>query len=245
VFYGPPGTGKTFVAEGIARFLIAGGDGFYTTIQFHPSYSYEDFLEGRRPEPDDEGRIAYPVVPGRFLRFCEEARKRTGKCVLIIDEFNRANVSQVLGELLYLLEYRGESLTLPTSNESFGVPKNVVILGTMNTADRSIAIVDLALRRRFVFIPLRPDYDLLRSYHVKSTGLNVESLIKALDRVNKAINDPNMSIGPSYFLTPNLKPELDSIWRTEIEPYLEEVFVDSPDQVDAFRWDRMKGEITF
>lgn len=234
VFYGPPGTGKTFVAEHVGRHLISDGNGFSTTVQFHPSTSYEEFVEGRRPEPDPDGNLRYPVVPGLFRRFCEEADRRTGSCVLVIDEFNRANVSQVLGELLFLLEYRDRSLVLSASRDRFRIPPNVYLLGTMNTADRSIALVDMAMRRRFAFIPLRPDYDLIESLQPHTT--QVGGLVAILREINTTIEDPNLAVGPSFFLHVDLETQLESIWKTEIEPYLEEVFFESPDKVEPFRW---------
>ncbi len=119
---------------------------------------------GIRPDTKD-GQLTYSMVPGRFIEFCKKAESCEGNCVLIIDEINRANLSQVFGELMYLLEYRDEKICLAGSNEPFGIPPNVYIIGTMNTADRSIALVDHALRRRFSFITLSPNYDVLRNYH--------------------------------------------------------------------------------
>ncbi|MEM7593771.1 MAG: AAA family ATPase, partial [Cyanobacteria bacterium P01_A01_bin.83] len=106
IFYGSPGTGKTFIAENIAQYLISGGDGFYELIQFHPAYSYEDFIQGIRPQTKDNGQLLYKLVPGRFLEFCNKAAECKDKCVLVIDEINRANLPEVFGELMYLLEYR-------------------------------------------------------------------------------------------------------------------------------------------
>ena len=111
IVYGPPGTGKTFVAERLARHLIGGGDGFSDLVQFHPSYAYEDFMQGIRPQTKDGG-LEYPLLPGRFLEFCTEARKHSRLCVLIIDEINRADLSRVFGELMYLLEYRDQTVSL-------------------------------------------------------------------------------------------------------------------------------------
>lgn len=245
IFYGPPGTGKTLAATSVASFLAGNGDGLVETVQFHPSFSYEDFIEGRRPQTDSKGRLQYPVLSGRFQEFCERASQKRGPCVMVIDEFNRANLSQVLGELLFLLEYRNQTLTLPGSGKHFSIPGNVYILGTMNTADRSIAVADLALRRRFTFLRIPANPDVLRAYHAKRSGLNVNNLIDQLKIVNAAINDPNLEIGPSYFMSPDLKVTLEGIWRTEIEPYLEEVFADALDRVEPFRWEQVKGKIGF
>jgi MrcB-like, N-terminal domain/AAA domain (dynein-related subfamily)/EVE domain len=238
VFYGPPGTGKTFIAERLAKHLIAEGDGFSEIVQFHPAYAYEDFIEGIRPRSRPDGGLDYPVVPGRFLEFCKEASKRTSECVLIVDEINRANLSRVFGELMYLLEYRDRQIPL-ASGGMLKVPANVRLLGTMNTADRSIALVDHALRRRFAFIPLYPNYETLRRYHRENT-FPVDTLVEILQRLNKEIGDRHYELGISFFLRPDLENHIQDIWRMEIEPYLEEYFFDQPDKVDVFRWETLQ-----
>jgi 5-methylcytosine-specific restriction protein B len=114
----------------------------------------------------------------------------------------------------------------------------------MNTADRSIALVDHALRRRFAFIEIRPNYDVLRRYHEKKeTGFQVDGLIEMLKRLNKAIADKHYEIGISFFLTENLADELEDIWQMEIEPYLEEYFYDQLEKVDEFRWDKIEQQV--
>jgi len=243
VLYGPPGTGKTYVAEHLAKHLIGGGDGFADLVQFHPAYAYEDFIQGIRPQSDDDGGLRYPLVPGRFLEFCERADSRSGTCVLIIDEINRANLSQVFGELMYLLEYRDRSIPL-AGGGYLRIPDNVLIIGTMNTADRSIALVDHALRRRFAFLRLQPNHDVLRSYHQnRDTGFAVEGLIGVLRRLNTQINDSHFEVGISFFLREDLAEEIEDVWKMEIEPYLDEYFFDRPEKVDDFRWDEVKREI--
>lgn len=243
VLYGPPGTGKTYVAEHLARHLIGGGDGFVDLVQFHPAYAYEDFIQGIRPQSDDDGGLRYPLVPGRFLDFCERADSRRGTCVLIIDEINRANLSQVFGELMYLLEYRSRSIPL-AGGRRLRIPKNVLIIGTMNTADRSIALVDHALRRRFAFLRLLPNHEVLRKYHQsRNTGFPVEGLIGVLRRLNAQINDPHYEVGISFFLRKDLAEEIEDIWRMEVEPYLDEYFFDRTDKAEEFRWDKVRGEI--
>jgi 5-methylcytosine-specific restriction protein B len=241
VLYGPPGTGKTFLAEHLARHLLSKGDGFQTLVQFHPAYTYEDFIQGIRPQQGKNGGLDYPLVPGRFFKFCEQARTRQDTCVLIIDEINRANLAQVFGELMYLLEYRDKEVEL-ASGKSFSIPKNVRIIGTMNTADRSIALVDHALRRRFAFLPLYPDMSILRNYHV-STDFAVEGLVQVLTDVNRAIGDRQYEIGTSFFLRESLSSELPAIWKMEIEPYLEEYFFDRPEQVKKFRWVTIRTQL--
>ncbi|MEH2464819.1 McrB family protein [Nostoc sp.] len=240
ILYGSPGTGKTFIAEHLGKHLIGGGDGFLELLQFHPTYSYEDFIQGIRPQSQD-GQLTYPLLPGSFLKFCKEAEYHQGTCVLIIDEINRANLAQVFGELMYLLEYRDKEIILAGGNR-FRIPNNVRIIGTMNTADRSIANIDHALRRRFAFIELRPNYDILRSYHRKR-GFTVEGLINILQQLNQAIADKNYEIGISFFLTDNLREDIEDIWSIEIEPYLEEYFFNQLKQVDQFRWDEIKNKL--
>jgi 5-methylcytosine-specific restriction protein B len=243
ILYGSPGTGKTFIAEKIAQHLIGGGDGLSELVQFHPAYSYEDFIQGIRPQSQD-GQLTYPLVPGRFLEFCKKAEPCKGLCVLIIDEINRANLAQVFGELMYLLEYRDKKIRLAGSSEPFGIPENVRIIGTMNTADRSIALVDHALRRRFAFIELRPNYGVLRRYHEKKeTDFQVDGLIETLERLNNAIANKHYELGISFFLTENLAEHIEDIWQMEIEPYLEEYFYDQLDKVDEFRWDKIKQQV--
>ncbi|MFG0253084.1 MAG: AAA family ATPase, partial [Phycisphaerales bacterium JB038] len=236
VFYGPPGTGKTFMAQCIAKHLAGGGDGTIELIQFHPAYAYEDFMEGIRPDTATDGELTFERVPGRFREFCRRAQGRDGTCVLIIDEINRANLSRVFGELMYLLEYRDAHIPL-AGGTRFQIPPNVRILGTMNTADRSIAMVDHALRRRFAFIPLQPSDDVLRGYHeTRATGFDVEPLVQKLGELNGAIGDPHYHVGISFFMHERLEDHLEAIWRMEIEPYLEEYFFDQPDRLRSFRW---------
>ncbi|MBD1878609.1 AAA family ATPase [Coleofasciculus sp. FACHB-T130] len=242
IFYGSPGTGKTFITQKIAQYLIGGGYGFSELVQFHPAYTYEDFIQGIRPQSQD-GQLKYSLVPGRFLEFCKKAESCQGLCVLIIDEINRANLAQVFGELMYLLEYRDKEIPLAGGN-TFRIPLNVRIIGTMNTADRSIALVDHALRRRFAFIELRPNYEVLRRYHEKKTSFNVDKLIDVLKRLNNAIADKHYEIGISFFLTEKLPEDIESIWLMEIEPYLEEYFFDNLKKVDEFRWDKLKQELS-
>lgn len=241
IFYGPPGTGKTFLAEKIARHLVGGGDGFVEVLQFHPSYAYEEFIQGLRPREAAGGGLRFEVVPGRFLDFCRRAQRSSGTCVLILDEINRANLSKVFGELMFLLEYRDREIPL-AGGETLRVPKNVRILGTMNTADRSIALVDHALRRRFAFFQLYPDFGVLER-HLQATGFPPDGLIKVLRRLNTKIADPHYEVGISFFFAKNLEEHLEGIWKMEIEPYLEELFFDKRLQMEELRWAKIASEV--
>jgi GTPase subunit of restriction endonuclease len=240
ILQGPPGTGKTFIAKKLAEHFTRGKDGFSEIIQFHPSYSYEDFIQGIRPQTEN-GQLTYDLVPGRFLEFCKKAESYDDICVLIIDEINRANLSNVFGELMYLLEYRDQEINLAGSNEPFKIPENVKIIGTMNTADRSIALVDHALRRRFAFIKIAPNYNILKRYH-KDNEINfsIDQLIQVLQDINKMINDPNYEIGISFFMIWKIEDSLQDIWEMEIEPYLEEYFYNALDKIEQFRWNKVK-----
>ena len=242
IFYGPPGTGKTYSAERVAE-ILAGRSENVTTIQFHPAYSYEEFIQGIRPEYDEnDDTLKYPTKDGRFVEFCNEARGSDGNYVLIIDELNRAEVSAVFGELMHLLEYRGKEIPLPQSEEDFSVPENVFVIGTMNTADRSIALVDYALRRRFAMIEVGPNYDVLRAFH-EDTGHDVDGLVETLKEINEAIGDEDFYLGITYFLESKLDEYIVDIWEMEVEPYLEEYFFDEREVVDEFRWDAVKDDV--
>ncbi len=244
ILSGVPGSGKTHLATHLARYLVSDSDGCIETIQFHPAYTYEDFIQGLRPLADRNGNLSYRVVPGRFLEFCQQARDRRGNSVLIIDEINRANLSAVFGELMYLLEYRDREIQLAGSNRPFSIPHNLYIIGTMNTADRSIALVDWALRRRFAFIELRPNYEILRQWHAREqTDVDVTGLIQILEQINRVIDDPHYEIGVSFFLDRDLRDHLQDIWELEILPYLTELLYDASDKVEQFTWANVRDQL--
>ena len=144
---------------------------------------------------------------------------------------------------MYLLEYRGRSIPL-ASGGTLRVPHSVRIIATMNTADRSIALVDHALRRRFAFLPLRPNLDVLAAFHAGKPGAHlVPSLTAVLTKLHAAIDDPHLHIGISYFLVDDLVADLEDVWRTEIEPYLEELFFDQRKVRDEFAWDAVQPQV--
>lgn len=246
IFAGSPGTGKTFIAQKFAKYLTSTSGGFVDLVQFHPAYTYEDFIRGLKPEIKD-GHLNYNYEEGRFIKFCEKAQTEEyedKECVFIIDEINRANISQVFGELMYLLEYRDMKIIL-SSGKPFSIPENVLIIGTMNTSDRSIALIDHALRRRFAFIKITPNYKSVIKKH-QDQDFPVNKLIQVLKDLNQKISNSMRSndyeLGTSFFMVDNLKEEIEDIWLMEVEPYLEEYFFDneSKEILESFRWQNVK-----
>ena len=170
IFQGPPGTGKTYVAQKLAEHW-AGSDSNVMLVQFHPSYAYEDFVQGFRPKTADGGQVTFELRDGPLRQIARSAAAdATGKYYLIIDEINRGNIAKVFGELYFLLEYRDTPMRLQYSDEPFSLPPNLYIIGTMNTADRSIALVDLALRRRFYFVEFHPNEEPIKDLATPMAG---------------------------------------------------------------------------
>lgn len=229
VLYGPPGTGKTYLALKLAEFL-GGGPEQVKLVQFHPSYAYEDFFEGFRPQEDSETRdVAFRLTAGPLRELADLASREGNRHVphfLIIDEINRANLAKVFGELYFLLEYRNKSVRLTYSGDDFALPPNLFIIGTMNTADRSIALVDAAMRRRFAFVELSPRTEptsgLLRRWLAREE--RDPEPADLLDALNSRIADPDFRVGPSYLMKKGVYRDggLERTWRTKILPLLEE-----------------------
>ena len=238
---GAPGVGKTYAAKRLAYSMMGVKDASRVMlVQFHQSYSYEDFIEGYRPSSD-----GFELVKGAFYSFCKKAADDAeNEHFFIIDEINRGNLSKIFGELFMLIENdkRGSKLQLLYSRELFHVPSNVYIIGMMNTADRSLAMLDYALRRRFAFVELSPafDSDGFRAYASTLGSPRFEELIRVVVQLNEAIAvDESLGdgfrIGHSYFC--NMKPEtyddaaLASIVDYELIPMLKEYWFDEPDKV--------------
>ena len=207
ILYGPPGTGKTRLARELAAGLLEiplpkleGEKERFQFVQFHPSYNYEDFVRGIRMETDDNGRVAYKTENRVFGEMAKRAAANDGPHVLVIDEINRANVSAVLGELIYGLEYRGKEVQTPyETGGGYGltVPPNLKIIGTMNTADRTIGQIDYAVRRRFAFVHCAPDSRVVRE-EARHIYNDVAQLFKDCLSPDHDVED--VKIGHSYFL---------------------------------------------
>ena len=245
ILYGPPGTGKTYLARGLAEALAPDPER-RMLVQFHPSTSYEDFFEGYRPETGPDGALSYRLTPGPLALLAEKAAADPGRRhVMVIDEINRANLPKVLGELLFLFEYRDESVrTLYRPDRPFRLPPNLWFVGTMNTADRSIALIDAALRRRFQFVPFFPDRGparglLERWLRAKGEPKWVGVLVDTVnDDLADALGGSHLLLGASHFMKNGLnRDKLRQIWEYNIEPFIEDQFFGDPAQIDRFRFD--------
>ena len=248
IFQGPPGTGKTYVARKLAE-CLAGSRHHVRLVQFHPSYAYEDFVQGYRPSVDDEGRASFKLRDGPLVQMADSARRERGaKHFLVIDEINRGNLAKVFGELYFLLEYRDEPMQLQYSEEPFKLPDNLYIIGTMNTADRSIALVDLALRRRFHFVEFHPDRPpvegLLRDW-LDTRAAAFRWVADVVDLANKKLENREAAIGPSYFMQPDLSEQkVKLIWEHNVLPYIEEQLYGQHDRLAEFALDRLRRELS-
>ena len=249
VFQGPPGTGKTYVAQKLAEHL-AGSDERVTLVQFHPSYAYEDFVQGFRPALVN-GQPGFKLRDGPLVRAAERARQEPdAKHFLVIDEVNRGNLAKVFGELYFLLEYRDSEMDLQYSDqdEKFSLPDNLYIIGTMNTADRSIALVDLALRRRFYFVEFHPDYDpvksVLRSW-LREKAPDMEWVADVVEKANEHLSeDRHAAIGPSYFMKDGLDEDaVERIWKHSVLPYIEERLYGNYDRIAQFDLGMLRREV--
>jgi 5-methylcytosine-specific restriction endonuclease McrBC GTP-binding regulatory subunit McrB len=249
ILQGAPGVGKTFIAKRLAWLQMREIDeSAVETVQFHQSYTYEDFVQGLRPTKDGH----FAVKDGVFYRLCRKALANPKQdYFLVIDEINRGNLSKILGELMMLIETdkRGEALTLAYSEELFTVPPNLYLIGTMNTADRSLSMVDYALRRRFAFLTLDPGFEEHTfSAHLQGQGLTaaqINHIRTQMEALNTEIEKDEVNLGKGYrighsFFTPVLpvadfRKWFQAIVRYEILPLIEEYWIDDPKMVERFR----------
>lgn len=237
ILYGPPGTSKTFMIDSVAG-KLGGKLGIMKVVQFHTNYSYEDFIEGIVPDVEHGG---FKYENGVFFNFCIEARKpeNTEKiCLFVIDEINRANVTAVFGEVMYLMENKGVR-TLKTSKQKldFTIPKNVVIVGTMNTADKTLAKLDFAFRRRFRFLAVYPSDATLHTILSQATfkedlGITIDEYVQCFKVLNAKITKhpllgKNLTLGHVLWVrkndleTPYTREDIGRIFRETILPQIE------------------------
>lgn len=241
ILQGAPGVGKTFTAKRLAYSMMGQKDQeLIMMIQFHQSYTYEDFIEGFRPSGTG---LNFDIKKGSFYNFCKKAAENPEKeYFFIIDEINRGNLSKIFGEVFVLIENdkRGNSLQLLYSDEKFFVPENVLIIGMMNTADRSLAILDYALRRRFAFYEMKPSFNSVgfRNYQTQLNNPIFDQLVNCVMRLNKTIEEDGslgegFCIGHSYFC--NLKAinykVLSNLVEYELTPLLKEYWFDEHQKV--------------
>ena len=246
IVQGAPGVGKTFMAKRLAYAMMEKKDErMIKMVQFHQSYSYEDFIEGIRPTENH-----FTIKKGTFSKFCEEAIKdEENDYFFIIDEINRGNLSKIFGELFMLIENdkRGKKnkIKLIYSDKDFYIPTNVYIIGLMNTADRSLAMIDYALRRRFAFFDLKPGFSSkgFKTYQKKLNSSTFDNVIKAMEELNTEIeNDVTLGegfrIGHSYFCNldeeDNVVEKLEYIIEYEIIPLLKEYWFDNKNNIDKW-----------
>ena len=256
ILYGPPGTGKTYhtvdralaiidgesveeIERDIKKFRELRDSDQIAMVTFHQNFAYEDFIEGIRPVLDDGavGQIKYVRHDGIFKRIAKAAKEEDKPFVLIIDEINRGNIAKIFGELITLIEDSrrlgkedATEVTLPYSNESFGVPENLYLIGTMNTADRSIQLLDTALRRRFDFVEMMPKPELI-SDNVE--GVNCKRMLEEMNKRITALLDRERQIGHTYLLDVDTMEKLSYAFQNKIFPLLQEYFFDDWSKIRA------------
>lgn len=245
ILQGAPGVGKTYTAKRLAYAMMGfKDDSRLMQVQFHQSYTYDDFIMGLRPTQDGGFRFEY----GPFYNICKLAENDTEHrpFYMVIDEINRGNMSKILGEMFSLIEkdHRNEKIMLKYNGEQFSVPDNLYIIGTMNTADRGLVMLDYALRRRFAFITTEPAFKSngFRQILTMSNNIKLNKIARKIIDLNKAISEddmlgPGFQIGHSYFCLGRVisDSDLDRIIKYEIVPLLEEYWYDDSDKVDFWK----------
>lgn len=252
VLQGVPGTGKTHVARCLARLLTHDRADCVRLVQFHPAYSYEEFVEGIRARgADANGGVTFPVEDGVLCQFAEQARARPSEPhVLIVDELNRGNLPRIFGELLYLLEYRDQAVTLPYSKRPFRLPDNLFVLATMNQLDRSAVALDQALRRRFSFVDMPADAAVLASWLEArpeppdpTFGPRVVLLFEELNRRLARDLGPDKQVGHSLFMVPDLDADkLGAVWAHHVRPLLLDYLGGREDRLKDYALERLLAE---
>lgn len=276
ILYGPPGTGKTYTTaiyavaicdnetietvsdreynDVMRRYRRLLKDGRISFTTFHQSYCYEEFIEGIKPNLNETGDIGYKIEDGLFKSFCNTAEALPNKnYIFVIDEINRGNISKIFGELITLIEEAKRkgmkeemSTRLPYSKKFFSVPANVYILGTMNTADRSLALMDTALRRRFQFIEMQPDASVLKGIEVE--GLNIAEMLKTINERMALLYDREHTIGHAFFTKLKNDPSkemLQTIFEKSVIPLLQEYFYDDYQKIQLVLGDNDKTNEKF
>ena len=267
IYYGPPGTGKTKkLISDLKEIYNSNEEKEYEFVTFHQSYGYEEFVEGIKPvlstdatDNGSSGSVSYKIEDGVFKKLCKTAEANPDKrYAMVIDEINRGNISKIFGELITLIEpskrIGGDEyvpVTLPYSGEEFGVPPNLDIYGSMNTADRSLALLDTALRRRFNFVAVYPDASTLEDVTVYENGkdvkIDLQMMLEVINQRIEALYDRDHTIGHGYFLAEcedgELKIEsLQNIFKEKIIPLLEEYFFEDKAKIALVLGDGTKAK---
>jgi MoxR-like ATPase len=255
ILQGVPGTGKTHVARCLARLLTHDRPGCVRLVQFHPAYSYEEFVEGirvRNVETDGRSEVSYPVEDGVLCEFAQQAALRPGEPhVLIVDELNRGNLPRIFGELLFLLEYRAQAVTLPYSKRAFRLPENLFVLATMNQLDRSAVMLDQAVRRRFSFVDMPADAAVLAKWleehpptvAEETFGVRVVRLFEELNiRLARDLG-ADRQVGHSFFMVPELDREkLAAVWEHHVRPLLLDYLGGRTERLNDYTPERLLAE---
>lgn len=234
IFSGPPGTGKTWYAQKIAATLVDDPKEDIFRVQFHPSYGYEDFVEGYKP--DDAAKSGFNVVPKKFLEACDRASLIDGYVVFVIDEINRGDPARIFGELLTFIEheYRGEEFFLPFSGKKVFVPERLLLFATMNPYDRSVAQVDAAFIRRFDHIHLEPSSEVVEKMLEESEGFTPEQVAAIVAWFEEAQRLLPIGLGHAFFKDVTNLDKLKLIWKYRIRPTARVILELNPDRTDDF-----------